>query len=977
MGVGLTLLVALAQAQEPVQSIGLPIAQVEVVAVEGGLPEENLLPLLGAQQGQVLTVPGVRSDIALLYSTGAFGAVQAQVEPWFMDLDDGSVVPAVRLTYEVQTLPVVRDLELSGVPLSRRPQVHAALAVVPGQRWLTGQGELALKRRVEGLYEGLGFEGTAVLVETLEWAPGELIVQVRVVEGEPIILERLSFGEAPIPEGDLRRAARRGGLVEGRRYTARQLRDAKEELLQVCRDRGYLEARVRVVQGEREVGIFVEAGPKVVLELRDAPRGRARDVERWLALEEEVRVDRTLVPELQARVVQGLRDEGHPDASAQVEYVEGEAEDGGLEKRLIVTLQPGVAMVLDGWDFEGNTVFRDELLAAAMREASPLVLGRGAVTEPALADAADALEELYRNAGYLQVQVRVDEVQRSPGRRADKAVVVVHIQEGAPTVLHSVTVRGAAPELELLADQAARALEGQNYSPSAIRQLERDLLSAHQGLGYLQAVVDLRVELQDEGGRAEVLVDIDPGGRLYVRNLVVRGQTRTRTEVLRRELALETGDPITPEALATTREQLYELDALRAVQVELQGSGDRYRDVVVVVDEKPAWTLEGGGGLATDEGIRSFGRATRRGLWGRAHRLTVLGRVGVGYDGDSFKPSSEDLEWYAGLRYEAPNLPWHRQLLVADVVGNERLQEPTYRLARSGAGLGAQLELTETWDLTLSTRFEARWLEDLDPGALVAGDPWLEDLGSGAPRPRGELEVVSLVDRRDDPFNPTRGTLFSLQLTATDPLTTGYWSVQTQARGQLIVPVGPLGLRLDGQAGVGWVAGRGTTLPLEERYRLGGASTMRGYPLDTVGPKNELPDLVLPYPDQISGLVDYATRDEPLRWVPTGGDSMLLFTAELWVPLPVLGLPKWTSTSLVGFVDVGNVYFLDPTVFATSTVVQPEPLLRYGTGLGLRQTTPVGPLQLDLAVNPLYFTTDWAAERGEVPLRLHLSLGAL
>ena len=273
MGVGLTLLLRAALAQ-PVEGVGLPIAQVDVVAVQGALPEENLSPLLQAQQGQVLTVAGVRSDLGLLYSTGAFGAVQAHVEPWPLNLPDGSVVPGVRLTYEVQALPVVRDLELVGVPLSRRPQVRAALGVVPGQRWLGAEGESAVTRRVEALYEQLGFEGTVVFVQTLEWAAGELIVQVRVEEGEPILLERLGFGEAPLPEGDLRRAARRGGLVEGRRYTAREIRDAKEELIQVCRDQGYLEARVRMVEGHREVAVFIEAGPRVVLEVQDSSRKR-------------------------------------------------------------------------------------------------------------------------------------------------------------------------------------------------------------------------------------------------------------------------------------------------------------------------------------------------------------------------------------------------------------------------------------------------------------------------------------------------------------------------------------------------------------------------------------------------------------------------------------------------------------------------------------------------------------------------------
>ncbi len=976
MGIGLVAVAIAADGE--FQYLGLPLAQVDVVAVEGELPAEDLMPLLRAQQGQVVSVPMLRGDIALLYSTGAFAAIQADAEPWFFEVD-GQVVPAVRLTYEVVSLPVIRDIEVRGAGILRRPKVQASLRIGPGDRWLETEDQEALTWRVQSLYADMGFDGTSVRVVTEEWAPGELILVVEVAEGEPVILDGLGFGPSPLGEQTMRRAARRAGLVEGRRFTGREVRGAKEELLLLFRDEGYLEARVSVLQPDagpgdpREVSFFVESGPRVVLEVLHASGRRQRQVRGWLRLDEEVRVDRTLVPELERRVVQGLQSTGYPDAAVTIDY----AEDSE-RKLLVVELDPGTPMELDGWIFEGNMAFEDEVLAAALREASPQVLGRGYVTDEALAMATEALQELYRSQGFLEAQLTVEELRRVEGRRVTEAVVVIRVEEGDQTRLETVWVEGAAPEVELLADDAGRQLEDRPYSPAALRDLERQVVRWHQDEGYLQAEARARVELSEDGRRAAVVVWVEPGGRLYVRNVVVRGQRRTRTEVISREISLETGQPITPLAVNETRTQLYDLDAFKGVQVELKGTGERYRDVIVTVDEKPAWTLEGGGGLATDEGLRSFGRATRRGLWGRAHRFTLLGRVGVGYDGDSFQPAAEDIEWYAGLRYEAPNLPRHQQLLVLDVVGNERLQEPTYRLARSGAGAGAQLQLTERSEFTLTWRVEGRWLEDVDPGALVLGDPWLDqvDEGFGA-QPRGEVEMVYLLDRRDDPFNPSSGSLLSLQLTATDPWTTTYWSVQGQGRGQIIVPVGQLGLHLDAHAGLGWVGGRGTTLPIEERFRLGGASTLRGYSLDSVGPKNELPDLVLPFPNEISGLVDYATRDDPLRWVPTGGDSMLLFTMEWWVPFPVLGVAGWSSTSLVGFVDVGNVYFLDPTVFTTSTVIEPEPFLRYGAGVGLRQATPVGPLQLDLAVNPLWFTTDWAAERGEVPLRLHLSLGAL
>jgi outer membrane protein assembly factor BamA len=98
---------------------------------------------------------------------------------------------------------------------------------------------------------------------------------------------------------------------------------------------------------------------------------------------------------------------------------------------------------------------------------------------------------------------------------------------------------------------------------------------------------------------------------------------------------------------------------------------------------------------------------------------------------------------------------------------------------------------------------------------------------------------------------------------------------------------------------------------------------------------------------------------------------MLLATAELKLPLPLLGLESWSDAALVGFADVGNAFLLGPAE-TTSGQKGGEPFLRTGVGLGFRYFTALGPLQLDLGFNPWFIEA-----RGEGPVRLHLSLGTL
>jgi len=153
-------------------------------------------------------------------------------------------------------------------------------------------------------------------------------------------------------------------------------------------------------------------------------------------------------------------------------------------------------------------------------------------------------------------------------------------------------------------------------------------------------------------------------------------------------------------------------------------------------------------------------------------------------------------------------------------------------------------------------------------------------------------------------------------------------------------------------------------LPLEDRFRMGGASSLRGFLLDSVGPRNQ----------GVSGECEDLEADEEC-WVPTGGDAMAGVTFEIAAPAPLLGLRSLTDMDIVVFVDAGTALFALQDVetdYAPGDDVDGRaPWVRVGPGIGLRYATPVGPLALDLGFNP------WRLERhGESILRLHFALGA-
>ncbi|HJN75714.1 MAG TPA: BamA/TamA family outer membrane protein [Myxococcota bacterium] len=967
MGSGLIALwLGLAGASEGTWYLDLPVAQVQVEAARGELPRESLLPLLTVRAGETLRREDLRSDLAVLYSTGAFEGAAVDVEPWFRVDEAGRSHPAVLVVYRVTPAPTLRRVRVSGARRLARREVSAATGLVRGDH-VPANVEIRVTIRVLGLAAEAGLDETSAEVRVIELDDGRVDLLVELVEGQPVVLEEIVFTESPVSPARLRLAARRAGLAEGEPLRARDVRAARDAVEAVLVEAGYLEARVGAVlpEGERRgtlVTFVVSAGPRLRIEARGDVS--ARRLRPWLRLEGEGRIDASLAPVLEARVTRALQDEGYLDAES-VNTVEP---GGGLVVHSNTVAGPRYRLARGGLAFVGNSNFDSDWLAAAAVEASPDVLGRGRLSDNGLAQAVDALEATYAAEGFLDAEVSPGPIQKEGTRLS----VVMNVDEGTRTELVECRVSGAAPSLEAALLALAAELEGQPYRPLSVQQLVQHAMTVHRDAGF--ATVDARARTHIEDGRAHVVVEVDSGERLVLRNVIVRGNRRVRTGVVMREIPLQTGEFVTPDRLDGARSNLYDLDSFRSVDLSLQGEGAHVRDLVVSLDEKPSWSVELGAGVATDEGVRTYGSVSRRNLFGVAHRVSLLGQVGLGYGSTGWALDPTALEWRAGLRYDAPHTPTLGQLSWIELLANQREQEPTFRLARSGVGTGTQYELGEL-RLNGSYGVQLRRMEDVDPGALVPGDPWLD---GKATRRRGALSVEALLDRRDDPFDPSRGVVASVEIDLVEPLTSiDGWMFRGLAQGEALVPVGPLRVGLGGELGVGMAPGRGTTLPLEERFRLGGAGSLRGYPVDSVGPKMRVADLDLGLPDGVSPLVDLAARDRSERWVPTGGEALVRGSAELIVPLSLVGAERLESTALVTFVDVGNVYFLDPEVFATSEAIDPEPLLRYGVGVGLRQATPLGPLRLDVGVNPVYFQEDWAQPRGEVPARLHLSLGTL
>jgi len=986
LAIGAFLASSLAVAEEDTWYLDLPISQVSLEAPDGGLPPENLEPLLKNQQGEQLQARAVRDDLAMLYGTGLFSEVEAHVRPWVGFDDEGDPRDEVWLIYRVIASTVIADWEILGNENISGRELTLAAGIALGDRFLMEQDASKLVLAMQSAYAKKGYPAAQVDLSSTALGEGQIRLEIAVDEGPPRILEQLELAQSPaFSNWRMRRILLRAGLERGAPFTVEHMEAGREALEQAHRDKGWLEARVNAVLGAknvRQVTLLIEAGPKVrfVSKVEDMDVDALREA---LGVRGDDRLRSTDLEDGRERIEESLRKQGWAEAEVQLVVTETDS-----QKRIEVSAERGPSYRVSELLFEGAGVFTADFLDSAIREASPEVLARGRVTEEEIDAAREAIVDLYEARGYLQVHIRATLRQTE---RTDEEVqhsLLFRIDEGPLATLTTLEFEGLVEDLQEEATAIQADLVGRVVDHGKLEAAIASLIETHREWGYLGARAKIRMVLNPDGDQAAVQVVLEAGEQVILRYVLVRGNRKTLRHIIEESVLMEVGSPISPSLLGETRRQLYDLDLFSTVELRLEGEEPSFRDLIVQVREKPSLAIELGGGVATDLGVRSFSRVIRRNILGLGHKVSAIGELGVGYEGEAWRLDTSSPEWRAAVRYDAPRFPSPSIASHVDLLLNEREQEPTYRLGRTGGAFGVQIGGVERgFQLALGYRFFGHWLHDVDPGAFVIGDPWLEvlqvveasdvaDVLPGGPRWESGPTILALWDRRNDRFNPTKGSLMSLQLELTDPGVAEQITLRAEGQVQAVVPVGPLTFHMEAGGGFGWAQGRSTTLAIEKRFRMGGANSLRGFALDTVGPKNRVAISDLPWPSQLEPVVDEIYRQDPIRWVPTGGDSMLRGSFEVWTPLETLRIPA-PGTSLVAFVDAGNVYFMDPTILATSTVVDPEPVLRLGTGLGIRVATPVGPVQVDLGVNPSYYTSAWSKERGEEPWRLHLSLGSL
>jgi outer membrane protein assembly factor BamA/autotransporter translocation and assembly factor TamB len=699
------------------------------------------------------------------------------------------------------------------------------------------------------------------------------------VELSAVTLQRDAAGRplemgAALPESRLR------GWIKakpGKKTTYWGLLNDGDRMREKLVEAGYLEAIVEP-RLEGDVATFVvQPGAHHFWRVKgmDNPPDLGPEIRKALFDEEALERGRQ-------RLLEELRARGHLKAAVEARDV-----SEGSRHALLFNVTPGPRLTVAEMSFPGAEAISPSKLAdAAGGPAAFLVTPK---------DAERAVRDLYRAKLYLLAEVGPTAAAESAGQ----VRIVVPVKEGPKAVVRALRFEGVSlPESDLV--PLLQIEPGDSYDRVAVNDAALRVREHYLKLGYPSVRVIPR--LKPEGADLDVVLRVVEGDPVVAGPVTITGLRRTRASLVRRQINIEPGDPLDPRKMAELERRLLDLGIFsRAV---VTAPSESPAPITIELEEDAPYKVAYDVRYNEPEGFSALLDGELGNVFGTGVALGGRYRFGRRVRDERASLHIPSIG-YGDLTASVFNT-W-QELLVLQEESPGAVPKPNERTTERGF-LIQQARHRHPYDLLYGYR-RKRVTETFD---LLTGAPRESEIGA--------LDTSVLRDTRENPFNAHRGTFLSLNLVyGPEALGSDVTFSKAFAQAFLMRPVGAWltwaqGYRLGVANGLGediFVASEDFRPVTSERFRAGGANSIRGYATDSVGPTRTLTDG---------------------RVISAGGQAVVILNQEL-------RYQHGTGLGAVVFYDGGNV-------FESASDLKLD--LRHSVGFGLRYDSVVGLLRLDV-----------------------------
>jgi outer membrane protein insertion porin family len=509
----------------------------------------------------------------------------------------------------------------------------------------------------------------------------------------------------------------------------------------------------------------------------------------------------------------------------------------------------------------------------------------------------ETLRSHYLDRGYLEFNIDSTQVSITPDKK--DVYITIGIREGPQYTVSEVKLAGEVliPQAEAL--KLVNLKAGEVFSRARLTESTKAISDRLGDDGYAFANVNAVPDLDRDQRKVAFTFFIDPGRRVYVRRINVSGNTRTRDEVIRREMRQLEGGWYSANSITKSKTRIDRLGYFTEVNIEtpaVPGATDQV-DLSVSVVEKPTGNIMLGAGFGSEGAILSGG-ITQQNAFGSGNHLGA--QVNTSKINTVYSLSFTQPYWTVDGVSRGFDL-YKRN------VDPSALSLGQYRTSTVGGQVRFGVPFTDIDTVSFGLGYE-------DTGITVYPDSplriatYVNTFGENNTAVLGNVGWAR--DTRDSAIYPTSGAISRAFIeTGLPGGTLRFYKVNGQH--QRYFPLTrDFTLYLNGDVGYGNGFG-GKPLPFFRNYYVGGGSSLRGFYAATVGPKDANGD-------------------------PVGGTKKLVGNAEVLFPFP--GMRNDKSVRVAAFVDAG---------MAGSSYSFKE--MRASAGMSLLWVSPFGPIKVSLA----------------------------
>ncbi|MEK6244271.1 MAG: outer membrane protein assembly factor BamA [Pseudomonadota bacterium] len=511
----------------------------------------------------------------------------------------------------------------------------------------------------------------------------------------------------------------------------------------------------------------------------------------------------------------------------------------------------------------------------------------------------ETLRSFYQNRGYLDFNIESTQVSITPDK--NDIYITINVVEGEKYTVTEVKLDGQMllPREEL--EKLVRVKPGEVFSRQRVTESTKAITDRLGNEGYAFANASAVPRIDKDKRTVAFSIVVDPGRRVYVRRINVAGNTKTRDEVVRREMRQLEGAYYDASKIQLSKTRVDRTQYFKEVNVEtapVAESADQV-DVNFTVEEKPTGALLLGAGFSSVDKLVVSGSVSQANVFGSGKFLSV--QVNSGKVNRTYALSY--LDPYFTVDGVSQGFDVYKRRVDAS-----SLSVGPYTTDTLGGGIKFGYPLSETDGINFGLVFEHVKLGTFDNSPISYRD-FATQFGNKYSYGTGSIGWGR--EARDSAIMPSRGTLTRASVEVAGGELQYYRANVSES---FYYPLSrTVTLALNGD--LGYVHGiSGKPVPFFKNFYAGGPGSVRGYRAFSLGPQDAESNAL-------------------------GGTRKITASAEILFPMP--GAQADKSLRLTAFIDGGQVYGADQKLSLGE--------FRYSAGVGLAWNSPFGPLKISLA----------------------------